>query len=44
MLSATNDSEQLRQRRVRRGALWLTLLALGFYAAFIVISVSRAHG
>ncbi len=40
---AANDSE-LRQRRARRNALWLAVLALTFYAGFIAISVSRAHG
>jgi len=34
----------LRQRRVKRNALWLALLALGFYAAFVVLGLSRAHG
>jgi hypothetical protein len=33
-----------RQRRAKRNALWLGLLALGFYTAFILLSMSRAHG
>jgi len=42
MTSETADLQ--RQRRAKRNALWLTLLALGFYAGFILLSVSRAHG
>ena len=39
-----NDTDIERRRRVRRNALLLGLLALGFYVGFIVMSVSRAHG
>ena len=31
-----------RKRRVRRTALWLALLAIGFYVAFIAMSVMRS--
>jgi hypothetical protein len=44
MSATTNGNDPLRQRRARRNALWLGLLALGFYAAFIVLSMSRPHG
>jgi hypothetical protein len=33
-----------RQRRAKRNAWWLALVAAGFYAAFILLSMSRAHG
>jgi len=42
MISHVDDTQ--RQRRAKRNALWLALLALGFYAAFILVSMSRAHG
>lgn len=32
-----------RKRAVRRTTLWLSLIAFGFYAAFIVMSVMKAH-
>jgi hypothetical protein len=39
----TATDEQTRQRqRVRRTTLVLTLIAAGFYIAFIVMSVSKA--
>lgn len=44
MSSTTTDMTPERQRRVRRTAWWLAALALAFYAGFIVLSVSRAHG
>jgi hypothetical protein len=31
-----------RKRRIRRNAILLALLALGFYAAFIVVTVTKA--
>jgi hypothetical protein len=34
----------LRQRRAKRNALWLALLALGFYVAFVALGLSGAHG
>jgi hypothetical protein len=37
MTNPTLDTD--RQRRVRRNAILLGLLALGFYVAFIVLSV-----
>ena len=42
MTSEAGDIQ--RQRRAKRNALWLALLALGFYAGFILLSMSRAHG
>jgi len=41
---ADNLLDTQRQRRAKRNALWLGLLALGFYAAFILLSMSRPHG
>jgi hypothetical protein len=38
---AMNREDQ--KRAVRRTTLWLALLAFGFYAAFILISVLKAH-
>jgi hypothetical protein len=32
-----------RKRAVRRTTLWLSLIAFGFYASFIVMSVMKAH-
>ncbi|HVY23421.1 MAG TPA: hypothetical protein VG962_08735 [Steroidobacteraceae bacterium] len=43
-MSVATDNDAERRQRIRRNALWLTLLALGFYAGFILLSVSRAHG
>jgi len=37
-------SDADRQKRAKRNALWLALLALGFYAAFVMLGMSRAHG
>jgi len=42
MISQVGDTQ--RQRRAKRNALWLVLLALGFYVTFILLSMSRAHG
>jgi hypothetical protein len=36
------DEEQQRRRRVRRTALLLGLIALGFYFGFILMGVLRA--
>jgi lipopolysaccharide export LptBFGC system permease protein LptF len=33
-----------RKRRIRNSALWLGLLALGFYVVFIALSVMRSRG
>ena len=33
--------EAMRRRRIRRTALLLALVAIGFYAGFIVMSVMR---
>ncbi len=38
---AMNREEQ--KRAVRRTTLWLALLAFGFYAVFILMSVLKAH-
>ena len=32
-----------RKRAVRRTALWLFLIAFGFYAAFIIMAVTKAQ-
>jgi hypothetical protein len=37
-------SEIDRQKRAKRNALILALVALGFYAAFITLGMSRVHG
>ena len=34
--------ETVRRRRIRRTALLLALIAIGFYAGFILMSVMRA--
>jgi hypothetical protein len=39
MMHAIGPEE--RRRRVRRGALWLALLALTFYVGFIAMSITR---
>lgn len=36
------DDEQQRRRRARRSALLLGLIAVGFYAAFILMGVLRS--
>jgi hypothetical protein len=41
--TATSDFEVERRARVRRSAIVLGLVALAFYLAFIVMSVTRAH-
>ena len=43
-MPVANKETDARQRRVKRNALWLGLLAVGFYVGFILLSVSRAHG
>lgn len=43
-MTASSDNDMLRQRRVKRNVLLLVLLAIGFYAGFILLSMSRAHG
>jgi hypothetical protein len=43
-MNASSDNEMLRQRRLKRNVLLLALLAIGFYAGFILLSMSRAHG
>jgi hypothetical protein len=32
-----------RKRAIRRTTLWMALIAFGFYAAFIVMSVMKAR-
>jgi len=32
-----------RKRSIRRTTLWMALIAFGFYAAFIVMSVMKAR-
>ena len=39
---ATNDEIAARRAKARRSAIILGLVALGFYVAFIAMSVSRA--
>jgi hypothetical protein len=42
-MSATQPvSDADRKRRIRRNAILLGLLALGFYATFIVMSMTKA--
>ncbi|HEY4368376.1 MAG TPA: hypothetical protein VGN07_14165 [Steroidobacteraceae bacterium] len=40
---ATEVNNRDQKRGIRRTALWLTLVALSFYAAFILMSVVRAR-
>jgi hypothetical protein len=42
MQPAPQMSDAERKRRIRRNAILLALLALGFYAAFIFMSVTKA--
>ncbi len=41
--NATTDLDMERRARVRRSAIVLGLVALAFYLAFIVMSVTRAQ-
>ncbi len=41
-MAAVALNEADRKRRVRRTALWLALVALAVYIAFIAVSVMRA--
>jgi len=43
-VSASIDKSSEQQRRIRRNVVWLALLALAFYAGFIALSISKAHG
>jgi hypothetical protein len=45
MAQTTMTPEQINERRVkaRRTAILLGLVALAFYAGFIVMSVSKSH-
>lgn len=38
------DARQLQQRRARRTAFVLSLVALAIYAGFIALTVHRSHG
>jgi hypothetical protein len=38
-----SEGEGERRRRARRNAIILGIVALAFYASFIVMSVMRAH-
>jgi hypothetical protein len=40
---AMNDEEQARRRRVRNSAILWSLVAAGFYLAFVVMTLVRAH-
>jgi len=40
----TSETVNTQRNRAKRNALWLALLALGFYAGFILLSLSRGHG
>ncbi|HEV7607313.1 MAG TPA: hypothetical protein VGO61_08245 [Steroidobacteraceae bacterium] len=42
MLDDTASQEALRRTKVRRSAILLGIVALSFYAAFIVMSVMRS--
>ncbi len=42
MMAMTPEQLSERRTKARRTAILLGLVALGFYAAFIVMSVSRA--
>jgi hypothetical protein len=41
LAAVTVDPEQARRRRVRRSALLWALIAAGFYAGFIVLTLVR---
>ena len=43
MQPLSNDEVAARRAKVRRSAIILGIIALGFYVAFIVMSVSRAQ-
>ena len=40
---ATELNNRDQKRGIRRTALWLTLVALAFYAAFILMGVMRSR-
>jgi hypothetical protein len=40
---AMDDPEQARRRRVRNSAILWSLIAAGFYLAFVVMTLVRAH-
>ena len=42
MQTVQQESDADRKRRIRRNAWLLALVAVGFYAAFIVMSVTKA--
>jgi len=44
MSSVTNEMTPDRQRRIRRNVWFLAVLALAFYAGFILMSVSGVRG
>lgn len=40
----SEDARQVQQRRARRTAIVLSLIALAIYAGFIALTVHRSHG
>jgi len=39
----TAHADERQRRQMRRSALWLGLLALAFYAAYIAFAITHGH-